>query len=308
MFSAPLLDDLMYAPGPIQPPTTLDDGTWILTSTYGQNLGSSVLDTGRMHQKSHRGEVVWPSHLVTALIEGLQHYRPPVCRQTVLLRQYPGRNRFISRYILSKTGEYRTMKQVGSRVQQLRELSPSPELHKLLFPTPSPGVESQWTTHDTPGNETSHPTVFITIMSEAEGLGGPHQIPEQTLDADESAVQVSREPRRLVDIDPSVVLVSESTIMAQSRFDVCTDDGVVHTEVAEHETLEDIYAPRPGHFYRVKLIPLFWEVIVNSPDPTRYIIIHEVTRFDGAVVFSATYAFRYGSKDSTAWNTHIIYE
>ncbi|KAJ7733673.1 hypothetical protein B0H16DRAFT_1381070, partial [Mycena metata] len=227
----------MHAPQPTQPPGTLDDGSWLSASTCGQNLGHSVLDTGRMCRKSHRGEIVWPPHLETALIEGLRQYRPPVSRQTVLLRQYPGRNKFLSHYILSKTGEYRTLKQVGSRVQQLRELSPSPELLNLLFPTPSLGVESSWIRPETPGNDTSHRTVFITIMSEAGGPGGPYHSPEQTLPHDENIVYHSQEPRRLVDIDPTVVLVSESTIMAQSRFHVCTEGSVVHTEVAQHHFL-----------------------------------------------------------------------
>ncbi|KAJ7026818.1 hypothetical protein C8F04DRAFT_1267728 [Mycena alexandri] len=286
----------------------MDEDSWHSASTNTQNLMHSVVDNRRMCRKSHRGEVVWPPHLETALIEGLQQYRPPVSRQTVLLRQYPGRNKFISHYIFSKTGEYRTTKQVGSRVQQLRELWPSRELRDLLFSTPSPRVESPWTTPETPGTATSHLTVLIAIMSEEGSRGGPYQSPEQTPQRGESVVHLSQEPRRLVDIDASVVLASASAIMAQSRFDVCTEEGVVHSEVVEHQSLEDIQAPRPGYFYRIGLVPSFWEVIVNSPDPARYTILHQATNLDGAIVFSATYAFRYGSESSTGWSTQSLYE
>jgi transcriptional enhancer factor len=38
-----------------------------------------------------------------------------------MLGRFPRRNRFISDYIFDKTGKRRTPKQVGSRLQQLRE-------------------------------------------------------------------------------------------------------------------------------------------------------------------------------------------
>ncbi|KAJ7085911.1 hypothetical protein C8R44DRAFT_651040, partial [Mycena epipterygia] len=54
---------------------------------------------------------------------GLQQYRPTACRDTLLLGRFPRRNQFISQYIWRKTGQRRTPKQVGSRLQQLRESS-----------------------------------------------------------------------------------------------------------------------------------------------------------------------------------------
>ncbi|KAJ7722854.1 hypothetical protein B0H16DRAFT_1896045 [Mycena metata] len=270
----------------------MDEDSWILALTNTQTLTHSVVDDRRLWRKSHRGEVVWPPHLETALIEGLQHYRPPVCRQTVLLRQYPGRNKFISHYIFSKTGEYRTTKQVGSRVQQLRELWPSPELRDLLFPTPSPRVESPWTTpkHQEPRRLTSQYSSRSHPRKEAQGF-----IPEfrQTLYRDEGVVSFSR-PRRLVDIDPGVVLASAAAIIAESRFDVYTERGVVHTEVAEHQFLEDM---RPGYFYRVD----YSAVLGRHSEQSRSYSLHHpapATKLDGAVVFSATY-FRYRSESST---------
>ncbi|KAJ7676204.1 hypothetical protein B0H17DRAFT_945588, partial [Mycena rosella] len=54
---------------------------------------------------------------------GLAQYQPDVCKDTVLLGRFPGRNQFLSEYIWRKTGQRRTPKQVGSRLQQLRESS-----------------------------------------------------------------------------------------------------------------------------------------------------------------------------------------
>ncbi|KAJ7099873.1 hypothetical protein C8R43DRAFT_907455, partial [Mycena crocata] len=51
----------------------------------------------------------------------LAEYRPRECRETLNLGRYPGRNQFISRAIWQKTGQRRTARQVGSRLQQLRD-------------------------------------------------------------------------------------------------------------------------------------------------------------------------------------------
>ncbi|KAJ3757188.1 hypothetical protein EV360DRAFT_46549, partial [Lentinula raphanica] len=52
---------------------------------------------------------------------GLSLYQPDNSRETLLLGRFPMRNRFISDHILKTTGEVRTAKQVGSRLQQLRD-------------------------------------------------------------------------------------------------------------------------------------------------------------------------------------------
>ena len=100
--------------------------------------------TGRRSWKTLKGkpEAVWPPALEGALIEGehriysfraafadefasiaLEEYRKMEARPTTSKYgvRYPMRNRFISDYILEKTGKTRTAKQVGSRLQQLRD-------------------------------------------------------------------------------------------------------------------------------------------------------------------------------------------
>ena len=56
-----------------------------------------------------------------SLPSGLERYRPVETRSTRALGRFPMRNKFISDYILQVTGKHRTPKQVGSRLQQLRD-------------------------------------------------------------------------------------------------------------------------------------------------------------------------------------------
>lgn len=94
--------------------------------------------TGRKSHKMKKGGngLVWPPLIEHAFIEGrslpcrtrsfayhltgLKNYRPKNTRAAILLGHNPGRNRAISDYILKETGEYRTPKQVSSRIQQLQ--------------------------------------------------------------------------------------------------------------------------------------------------------------------------------------------
>ncbi|KAJ7610430.1 hypothetical protein FB45DRAFT_761403, partial [Roridomyces roridus] len=52
---------------------------------------------------------------------GMQQYQPTASKDTVMLGRFPRRNQFVAEYIWKKTGQKRTPKQVGSRIQQLRE-------------------------------------------------------------------------------------------------------------------------------------------------------------------------------------------
>lgn len=62
------------------------------------------------------------SHVVHLLFHSaLQEYVPEDTRETRILGRFPMRNRFISDYIYRATGKYRSAKQVGSRLQQLRD-------------------------------------------------------------------------------------------------------------------------------------------------------------------------------------------
>jgi len=90
---------------------------------------------GRKSWKTLKGgEIVWPPELEAALIEGLENYQPDDSRETRLLGRFPLRNRFISEWIFQKTGKRRTAKQVGSRLQQLRDTCGGKRILTLLRP------------------------------------------------------------------------------------------------------------------------------------------------------------------------------
>ncbi|KAF5385806.1 hypothetical protein D9615_002195 [Tricholomella constricta] len=90
--------------------------------------------TGRKTFKTSKGknEAVWPSHIEAALFDALEKYRPASSGDPRLLRRFPKRNRFISDHIFKITGKLRTPKQVGSRLQQLRDTCQEEKVLKLL--------------------------------------------------------------------------------------------------------------------------------------------------------------------------------
>ncbi|KAF9041052.1 hypothetical protein BDZ89DRAFT_1128906 [Hymenopellis radicata] len=101
--------------------------------------------TGRKSWKTLRdkeGEAVWSPALEAALIEGLRKYVPPTpsvnSRRIHISKRgggrFPMRNRIISDYIYNTTGKYRTPKQVGSRLQQLRDTCRLKEIRLLIAP------------------------------------------------------------------------------------------------------------------------------------------------------------------------------
>ncbi|KAJ3521055.1 hypothetical protein NMY22_g12475 [Coprinellus aureogranulatus] len=105
-----------------------------LTNPRTQDVFQSIVK-GRKSWKTLRGgEVVWPPELEAALIEGLENYVPDDSRETRLLGRFPLRNRFISDWIFEKTGKRRSAKQVGSRLQQLRDTCGGRKLLNLLAP------------------------------------------------------------------------------------------------------------------------------------------------------------------------------
>ncbi|KAL1748182.1 hypothetical protein HDZ31DRAFT_30159 [Schizophyllum fasciatum] len=149
-------------------------------------------------------EPVWPPQLEAALIEGLEKYRPNSSVETRTLRRFPKRNRYISDYILRITGKYRTPKQVGSRLQQLRDtchdprildlvcrkeyppldLTPQqyPPLSSLLPPVPS--MVTALPRHDPPGESPKSPTAqtqtnssFVGVEQSAHDRTWPRESP-----------------------------------------------------------------------------------------------------------------------------------
>ena len=106
-----------------------------------EGVFQSIVKSRKSWKTLKGGEIVWPPELEAALIDGawvirplvgpswfnylrvigLENYQPDDSRETRLLGRFPLRNRFISDWIFQKTGKRRTAKQVGSRLQQLRD-------------------------------------------------------------------------------------------------------------------------------------------------------------------------------------------
>ncbi|KAL4079034.1 hypothetical protein J3A83DRAFT_4086284 [Scleroderma citrinum] len=87
-----------------------------------EDILHAILNT-RKSWKTLKGqaEAVWPPYLEATMLKALQEYVPEDSRETRILGRFPMRNRFISDYIYRTTGKYRSPKQVGSRLQQLRD-------------------------------------------------------------------------------------------------------------------------------------------------------------------------------------------
>lgn len=156
----------------------------------------------------------------------------------------------------------------------------------------------------------SHLVIFIDIL--------PDGYPQSSEDSprpwweSHNVIHVSSYPRRLDCIDPTVAFAAHLPILATSRFTVCSDD-TAHIETSPL-TLIDAPLPDPAFLYRTALVPASWRTILESPgvfslfsgnavsfnasvpDPTRYTIFHQVVNIDGAVVYSATYCFRYTTR------------
>ncbi|KAF5341753.1 hypothetical protein D9611_001816 [Ephemerocybe angulata] len=104
------IEDLSYTPSEVQKSRDL----------------AQIKATGRRSWKTLKGkaEAVWGPELEAVLIDALEQYqytddhKPQMSKHGI---RFPYRNRFISQFIYEKTGKNRTHKQVGSRLQQLRD-------------------------------------------------------------------------------------------------------------------------------------------------------------------------------------------
>ncbi|KAI6101446.1 hypothetical protein EDD16DRAFT_395835 [Pisolithus croceorrhizus] len=113
---------------PALPDTPLSANTFHPTDSYHrapkttEDILHIILQT-RKSWKTLKGqaEAVWPPYLEATMLKALQEYVPEDSRETRILGRFPMRNRFISDYIYRSTGKVRSAKQVGSRLQQLRD-------------------------------------------------------------------------------------------------------------------------------------------------------------------------------------------
>ncbi|KAJ6461923.1 hypothetical protein C8R47DRAFT_104122 [Mycena vitilis] len=288
--------DRLYAP--------ISGNAWpSIQSETTKEVLQSVLRVRKSWKTLRGGETVWPLDLEAALLEGLENYQPDDSRETRMLGRFPRRNRFISDYIFQKTGQRRSAKQVGSRLQQLRESCGGKKLLRLLSTFRQPVYAGSSASSDSSCNSPVSPSmagqasyvrhivIYIDILPEGAPDAVCEPSPPVCLESGD-VVHASERPRHLGSINPTVTLVAPSSLVAHSRFSVYSEERMMHAETAPLVLVED--APVSGFLYSTLLVPAYWKVISESEDPTQFTIYQEVCRdANSAILFSATYKFSY---------------
>ncbi|TFK50796.1 hypothetical protein OE88DRAFT_1735550 [Heliocybe sulcata] len=256
---------------------------------------------GRKSWKTIRGksEAVWPPYLEGALIEGLQKYR-----QTEGLRvsalgggRFPMRNRFISEHIFNTTGKRRTPKQVGSRLQQLRDTRGGKQVLKLLSDRspPNSAARPSPSSERTPEFETS--IVNIPILRPSS----PHASPSP-MSSPASHAQGAARPIRQIDNTltfashcplPSPEEDAQSPFGYVSEFVVRGAQGEVHRETTQLHLVKKLPAGEEAdgkekYLYSTTLVPAFWERLCASSDPTQYTITQQIVKSEKKPVTGAS--------------------
>ncbi|KAI0665508.1 hypothetical protein C8Q78DRAFT_986295 [Trametes maxima] len=254
-----------------------------------------------------KNEVVWPPNLEAALIEGLEKYTPAESKSPRGLSRFPNRNKFIAQYILQKTGQIRTAKQVGSRIQQLRDTSAGKNIMKaisdrhyeLMHPT-RPSLSEQ---HGAPGYGPA-----VTVSADGSSALAPSIPPVVQVYISVPPVPASPpstatwppapssrrtevnvvpgiyqfvEPRTLRTIDPTVTFASSSPLSLYSRCNVYRGDTIVHVG---HPCIMNVQASDEqgtgGYLHFTRLAPDYWSTLCNCDveDLSPYTIVQEITR------------------------------
>ncbi|KAJ6471471.1 hypothetical protein C8R45DRAFT_1165254 [Mycena sanguinolenta] len=211
------------------------------------------------------------------------------------------RNCFISEYILRTTGKTRSAKQVGSRLQQIRESCRDEKLLRLLSPIRQPTHTAAFVSTNgfcSPSDSSSNPpstnisfirhtVVHINILPEGATGSETNQI---WMEDEVSA----RPPRCLSSINPTVAFTASSLIEAESRFAVYAAGRLVHSETTQLVLAAS--RQTPGFIYSTPLVPKYWQVISRSCDPTRFTLHQKVFKSvdsESVLIFSGTYTLRY---------------
>ncbi|KAL4249143.1 TEC1 family protein [Abortiporus biennis] len=266
--------------------------------------------TGRKCWKTikGKGEVVWPPYLEAALVEALEKYRPVETRSTRALGRFPMRNKFISDYIFNATGKRRTPKQVGSRLQQLRDTCEGKRILKLLSSrrAPSPKIEEEvHTNHRTSEPLPEAPMVPCDYVS----------IDVLPCTVEWSSTDVGSIPSPINSDPSSSGHRSPTAIDAQSCFVVRLNNTRVHTETTKLDQRSNSLMPAPqwpyepecSFLYSTTLVPRYWKQLCELTDLSSYTITQEIVRvpssseLEGAtppsrdVMLSIVYSFHMAS-------------
>ncbi|KAI0343521.1 hypothetical protein BDW22DRAFT_1180315 [Trametopsis cervina] len=290
-------------------------------SPAGASAGTSeaiqTIVTGRKCWKTikGKGEVVWPPHLEAALVQGLERYRPVDTRSARALGRFPMRNKFISDYIFEITGVRRTPKQVGSRLQQLRDTCEGKRILKLLTHRPDDYSSSPHDGNSPSPSEPLAPTPprdFVTLY-----VLPPHA-PWMNV-ASTSSNSLDHLPRPLRHINNLVTFRSARRLSAYSVSRVlCNGQPVYteHTELEHTQTQTQMNTHYASDFeclylYSTKLAPSYWQSLCDVTDIGSYSIVQDIVRSpsptsspamgeeaNSEVLFSVHYQFYIGHPNS----------
>ncbi|KAG6382084.1 hypothetical protein JVT61DRAFT_722 [Boletus reticuloceps] len=263
-----------------------------------------------------KSEAVWPPYLEATMLMALQEYEPDDSRETRMLGRYPMRNRFISDYIHSTTGKYRSAKQVGSRLQQLRDTSEGRELIDVLTgcyrtrmnagtcnarqPTTwdspsSPPVSTISCDRSSPCSSSGSPATPTPPVTPTSPTMRPFPSPKARqpaeprmpvyIDIVPQQSHSSSTARHIRNIDPTVTFVSPSRVNGKSSYIVLLDGAPVHSEDTTLEYVGPYFTSSTGRssgeepvLYNTPLVPKYWDVLCGAADPTLYTIVQDVHR------------------------------
>ncbi|KAF7373013.1 TEA domain-containing protein [Mycena sanguinolenta] len=144
------------------------------------------------------------------------------------------RNCFIAEYIFRTTGKRRSAKQVGSRLQQIRDSCRDEKLLRLLSPMPhrthagavgfNDGFPSSLNQASPNISSIRHTAIRVNILPEGATEAESNQM---WMEAEVSA----RPPCRISSINPTVAFSSPSLIEGESHSAVYVADRIVHSEI-----------------------------------------------------------------------------
>ncbi|KAI1787089.1 hypothetical protein LXA43DRAFT_737489 [Ganoderma leucocontextum] len=254
----------------------------------------SILAGRKCYRMSkEKNEVVWPPHLEQALMEGLEKYTPAESKSPRGLTRFPNRNKFIAEYILKKTGEIRSAKQVGSRIQQLRDTSAGKTIMKaisdrhyeMMHPTRMSEPPQDMAMSDIyfngtmvpPMNQVIHVYISVSSTAWAETYAQPSR-PTEVNVLSGSAYSWG-EARPLRTIDPTVTFTSAAPLTLYSSFTIYYGSTVMHIEQPtpmRTRTSEDFGTGPYLHY--TSLAPGYWDNLCVCTDLSQYVVVQEITK------------------------------
>ncbi|KAI0338564.1 hypothetical protein BDW22DRAFT_684334 [Trametopsis cervina] len=240
-------------------------------------------------------EAVWPPDLEAALIGGLEKYRPAEAKSNRVLGRFPMRNKFVADHIFETTGQRRTPKQVGSRIQQLRDTSSGKHIlkaisdkhYEMMHPKKS-ATDEQEAGPSRRKTQLLQPSKTATLSAPTPMLAHvyintlpPHYswLPSAGSPIPLSSIY-SQEAKPLRTIDPTVSFTSAEQTPCQAFFQLYKAGQFVQQEYAPVSIscgpLSETGAPL--FTYSTTLVPQHWSYLCEVEDLPAYTIYLEVVR------------------------------